>query len=85
MGNGREDKNERRLLLVSKFKKSLILAKNIRKFVSLSKQKVVYLRPFLSSLLFPKFIYFGNKHVETGPNCSHELATFLKYYMSLIK
>ena len=25
--------------------------------------------------------YFGHKHVETGPNCSHELATFLKYHV----
>ena len=35
-----------------------------------SKLKVVYLRLFLSSLLFPKFkkqnfMYFGHKHVET--------------------
>ena len=28
-------------------------------------------------------MYFGHKHVETGPNCSYELATFLKYHMSL--
>ena len=27
---------------------------------------------------------FGHKHVETGPNCSHELDTFLKYHMPLI-
>ena len=26
-------------------------------------------------------MYFGHKHVETGPNCSHELATFLKYHI----
>ena len=26
-------------------------------------------------------MYFEYKHVETGPNCSHELATFLKYHM----
>ena len=45
---------------------------------SLSKPKVVYSRPFLSSLPFPKLcMYFGYKHVGTGPNCSHELATFL--------
>ena len=30
-------------------------------------------------------MYFGHKHVETGPNCSNELATFLKYHMPLIK
>ena len=29
-------------------------------------------------------MFFGYKYVETGPNCSHELATFLKYHMSLI-
>ena len=28
-------------------------------------------------------MYFGHKHVETGPNCSHELATFLKYHMHI--
>ena len=26
-------------------------------------------------------MYFRRKHVETGPNRSHELATFLKYYI----
>ena len=29
-------------------------------------------------------MFFGCKHVETGPNCSHELITFLKYHMTLI-
>ena len=28
-------------------------------------------------------MYFGHKHVETGPNCLHELATFVKYHMPL--
>ena len=28
-------------------------------------------------------MYFGHKHVETGSNCSHELATFFKYHMPL--
>ena len=28
-------------------------------------------------------MYFDHKHVETGPNCSHELSTFLKYHMPL--
>ena len=37
---------------------------------SISKLKLMYLRPFLSSLRFPKFwkqnfMYFGHKHVET--------------------
>ena len=26
-------------------------------------------------------MYFGRKRVQTGPNCSNELATFLKYHM----
>ena len=26
-------------------------------------------------------MYFGYKHVENGPNCSHELTTFLKYHI----
>ena len=29
-------------------------------------------------------MYFGHKHVETGPNCSHELVTFPKYHMPLM-
>ena len=28
-------------------------------------------------------MYFGHKHLETGPNCGHKIATFLKYYMPL--
>ena len=28
-------------------------------------------------------MYFGYKHVETGPSCSHKLVTFLKYRMPL--
>ena len=28
-------------------------------------------------------MYFGHQHVETGPNCSHELATFPKYHIPL--
>ena len=78
-----------RLLLVLKLKKSSILSKYIGIFFSFLKAKVVYLRPFLSSLPFPKFkkqkfLYFGQKHIETGPNFSHELATFFKYHMLLI-
>ena len=30
-------------------------------------------------------MYFGHKHVETGPNCSHGLATFFKYHMPLTR
>ena len=38
---------------------------------------------------FPRFRkqnlrYFGRKDVETGPSGSHELATFLKYHMTLM-
>ena len=28
-------------------------------------------------------MYFGHKHLETGPNCLHELAASLKYDMPL--
>ena len=28
-------------------------------------------------------MYFGHKNVETGPNFSHKLTTFLMYYMAL--
>ena len=30
-------------------------------------------------------MYLGHKHVENRPNCSHKLATFLKYHMPLSK
>ena len=75
-----------RLLLVSKLKKRSIIAKYIGIFFSLSKPKVVYLRPILSSLPFPKFkkqyfMYFEHKRIETGTKCLHELATFLKYHI----
>ena len=59
-----------KLLLILKMKKNFqyILVK--LNFISISKPKVVYLRPFLSSLPLPKllkqdFIYFSHKHVET--------------------
>ena len=29
-------------------------------------------------------MYFGHKHVETGPNRPHELTTVLNYHMPLI-
>ena len=74
------------LLMVLKLKKSSILSKYIGHFFSFLKPKVVYLRPFLSSLSFPKFwkqklTYFGHKHVATGSNFSHAFATFFKYHM----
>ena len=30
-------------------------------------------------------MYFGRKYVETAPNCSYELAIFLKYHMPLME
>ena len=75
--------------LVSKMKKRLISQNILEISFSLSKLKVVvYLRLFSSSLPFLRFqkqnfIYVEHRHVETGPNCSHDLATFLKYHMSL--
>ena len=44
-----------KLLLISKVKKSSISAKYIGKVFSLLKSKIVYLRPFSSSLTFTKF------------------------------
>ena len=44
-----------RLLFVSEFKKCSVLAKYIGISFSLSKPKIVHLRPFLSSLPFSKF------------------------------
>ena len=76
------------LYLVSKIKKSSISQNILESFFLLSKPKVDYLRPFSSSLPFLKFwkqnlMYFGHKNVETWPNCSHKLATYLKYHMPL--
>ena len=68
-----------RPLLISKLKKKFNFSKLYQKFFfSSSKPIVVYLRPFLSFLLFLEFwkqllIYFGHKHVETGANYSYEL------------
>ena len=44
-----------KLLLVSKMKNKFNFTKYIKKIFSLLKPKVVYLRPFLCSLPFPKF------------------------------
>ena len=30
-------------------------------------------------------MYFGHKHIETGPYCSQEFAIFFKYHMPLKK
>ena len=75
-----------RLLMVSKMKKSSISQNILTNFCLWSIPKVVYLRPFLSSLPFSKFwknffMYCAHKHVETGPNSSHEIPNFLKYHM----
>ena len=48
------------------------------------------LRPFLSSLPFPKLgtqnlMYFGHEDVESGPSWSYKLPTFFKYHMPLKK
>ena len=32
-------------------------------------------------LIDPRVMYFRQKHVETGPNYSYELAILLKYHM----
>ena len=61
-----------KLHLLLKMKKSSILENILENLFSLSKPKVVYLRPFSFSLPFPKlkkmFMHFGHKHVEAGPN-----------------
>ena len=80
-----------RLLLVSKMKKSSILANYTENLVSLLKPKVVHLHLFLSFLTFPKFwklnfIYFGHTlNVETELNWPHGLSIFLKYHVPLIR
>ena len=69
-------------------KKSSISQNILELCFPLLKPKVVYLRPFSSSLQFPKFwkqnfMNFRHKHIENGPNCSHGLATCFKYHMPL--
>ena len=77
-----------RLLLVSKFKRSSILAKYIGKFFFIVKTKsslspFIFIIPTISQILKTKFYaFFKGKHRETGPNFLHELATFFKYHMS---
>ena len=39
----------------------------------------------ISQILKKNLIYFGHKIVETGPSCSHKLASFLNYHMPLKK
>ena len=62
-----------------KFNFSKIYEKN----VFIVQAKVVYLHTFLSFLPFLKFskqnfMYFGRKHLETEPSCSHEHAIFFQ-------
>ena len=57
-------------------KKISILAKSMEILILLSKLKVVFLCPVLSSLPFPtfwkrNFMYFGRRHVETEPSHLH--------------
>ena len=61
---------------------------NISEILFIFKTKSSLSTSVLCSLPFPKFqkrkfIYFVHKYVETRPNCSHELTTFLKYHMPL--
>ena len=79
-------------ILFSKFgfenEKCSIWQNILETFVPLSKPKIVYLRPFLTSLQFAKYwkenlMYFGHKHAEIGPNRSHEVDNSLKYHMPL--
>ena len=74
-----------------KNEKSPIWKNRSKNVCLISKPEVFYLRSLSSSLEFPKFwwqtlVYFGRKHVATEPCYSHhELATFLKYHMPLMK
>ena len=69
--NGREDKNARRWTTFgfdNKINFPIYFLK--LNFFSILKIKIVYLRPFLSFLTFPKlwkqnFMHFGHKYVET--------------------
>ena len=78
-----------RLFLVLKLKKISGLAKYIRKFffiveINSSLSTSVLIFSIISQIRKDNFIYFGHKHVETEPNCSHKLTTFFKYHMPLI-
>ena len=57
-------------------------------FFFILETKISLSTPFLSSLPFLKFweenfMNFERKHIEAGPNCSHGIPHFLKYYMPL--
>ena len=82
-------RNVDRLLLVSKMKKSSSLTKYIGNFFFTVKTKIsqstsVFIFSTISQIIKKQnFMYFEYKRVETGLNCSHELATFFKYHMPL--
>ena len=77
-----------RLFLVSRMKK-VQFQQNISKFffiitIESSLLTSVVIFSTISQILKTKFyIFFVYKYVETGPNCSLEFATFLKYHMPL--
>ena len=77
--------NVDRLLLVSKLKKSSILAKYSENLFCIVKTKSslftsVFIFSTISQILNRKFyVLFRHKHVETRPNCLRKLDTFLKY------
>ena len=84
--------NVDRLLLVPKLKKSSILAKYIGECFLIVETKSslspsVFMFSVISQILKIKFyvLYFRYKNVETGANCSHKIAAFLKYHMPLNK
>ena len=58
LGNGRKDKNGRVWTTFGLKNQKNSNCSEIYPFFSLSKPKVVYLRPILSSLSFPKFYVF---------------------------
>ena len=67
--------------MASKIEKSSILSNSMKKNFLLSKAKVSSL--FTSVLSFFSIFQILHKYVETGPNCSYELVTFLKFHMPL--
>ena len=58
------------------------------KFFICKSKSSLFTSVFVFFTIFPKlwkqnFINFRRKHIETGPSCSRELITFLKYKMPL--
>ena len=52
-----------------------------------NEQILLILAFYMFFTFYIKFCFqsYGHKHIETGPDCSHELASFLKYYIPLKK